>query len=62
MNKRQRENLHKLAEFIENNPKEYNQMWFSRCIVGLGVRLHKVKKHLTKCYKFDILEFPAVDR
>lgn len=36
-------NLNTLADFIEANPKEYDQLDIWKCIVGLGLRLRGEK-------------------
>lgn len=43
MNKRQRERLNSLANFIERNPDTFDQTDSHRCIVGLGNRLERGK-------------------
>lgn len=56
MNKRQRERLNSLANFIEKNPDKFSMTQGDSCIVGLGNRLRKGKLESTDLSK-DTYDF-----
>jgi hypothetical protein len=59
MNKRTAAKLNRLADFIEANPKEYNQSNSANCIVGLGNRLDKGKLGAFVFNWNDVSEFSS---